>query len=233
MRVVSLPLKLKMAAIVLLLAIPFAGLETVLVAKAPWWHLPLHSIEIWCLATAMLVVPLISWILAGRGWAVKVTGVAGIVWCVLSAWVSIRTRDTVLALFTVSLGLAWYLYFQWLKRETGRSYFDPRISWYQSLPKPLSGVVCKLASGDKAREVRVSRIDHDGAFLFSERGGIAMKDVLALVFSFRGREIHCRANAVKLMDDGMGAGVRFVGMSPDERKELGDFLEMLRGEGHE
>jgi hypothetical protein len=30
----------------------------------------------------------------------------------------------------------------------------------------------------------------------------------------------------------VGAGIQFLALSPDGRKELGDFVETLRGEGH-
>jgi hypothetical protein len=53
-----------------------------------------------------------------------------------------------------------------------------------------------------------------------------------LVFDFRNRELRCRGRMARAVPDRMGAGFRFVELGADARKEVGDFVENLRGEGY-
>jgi hypothetical protein len=118
----------------------------------------------------------------------------------------------------------------------GRSFFDPRMAWYQGLPVPIPSLTCEL----QGAEFRVSRIDRDGAFLYRKRGpfaeaepaAFAPKGPLSARFRFRDLEVECSGDPVTVIEPGAGVGIRFSRMAPDSRKKLGDFVELLEGEGH-
>jgi hypothetical protein len=105
------------------------------------------------------------------------------------------------------------------------------------------GLMCELTNSSESeksqppQKLRVARIDQDGVFLMSEPGGIfrLRRDQEAeMMFSYREKRILCRGQAVSVLDpdEAVAAGFQFGGMSADAEKELGDFVETLRGEGH-
>jgi hypothetical protein len=123
-----------------------------------------------------------------------------------------------------------------------RAFFNPKLKWYQGLPKPIPGLKCVVRHGDHERELRVGRIGADGAFLFSN--GAVLTDLIdwklrhrsrvktELNFIFRNRQVHCQGLPVRVLEGNQGAGFQFCGMTPDTLKEMGDFIEVLRGEGY-
>ena len=123
----------------------------------------------------------------------------------------------------------------------GRSFFDPRLSWYQGMPKPIPGLRCRL---EKSLDLDVCRLDQDGAFLFysanpSQDGksqgvlpGLLAKRRLSMVFYFRDRQVECQGIPILSLKDGRGMGVQFLGATDDLNKDIGDLLEFLRGEGY-
>ena len=89
-------------------------------------------------------------------------------------------------------------------------------------------------------DLKVSRIDDQGAFVFA--GGatgifrLRRRAQAEMIFSYRDQAIKCRGIPIRSLEERSGSavaiGFQFRGMSPDARKELGDFVETLRGEGH-
>lgn len=133
----------------------------------------------------------------------------------------------------------------WLRRELGRSFLDPRIYWFQSLPKPIPGLKCRVGGSGDSEDLAVSRLDGDGAFVFvpysMQRNLHPFKTHLKshqgrkkfpLEFEFRGSRLSCFGNPVIHLNRGIGAGFQFLVSSADARKEIGEFVERLRGEGH-
>ena len=161
------PARLRLSALLLWLAIPIAALETVIATRAPWWRLPYEAIEIWCLAVAMMVIPLSAGSRPESRWALNVAVGILSLWVLLSGWYSVRTHHPALGFFTLFLLLFFGMVASWLDQELGRSYFDPRMHWYEGLPKPVPGLSCE-ADG---RKLRVARMDEEGAFLFDSELG--------------------------------------------------------------
>jgi hypothetical protein len=234
-RTLSVPSGLRLAASLLLLCAPLAALETIVISRAPWWRLPIRSIALWSGAVFLVTAPLAAWVAHGRRWAwAAAAGFLGL-WCLLSAWVAFRMRLPSVGFFTLFITLSYGLLLLWLRHEIGRSFYDPRIAWYQGLPRPIPSLRCRLEQS----ELRVSRLDAEGAFVIRgsgpERAPFAKGPIAresALTFTFRDREVSCRATLMRALADGSGAGFRFLAQSPDARKELGDFIETLRGEGY-
>lgn len=241
MVVISVPTRLRIATFALFLSIPVIAIEVVIATRSPWWNLPYRSIGYWCLAFALICFPISSWLMGGRKWALRLLIALLSLWVLESARMSIFFRYPALGFFTLLLGALCFLEVMWLQREMRRSFFDPQVQWYQSLPKPIPGLMCEIVSGEKSIDLRVSRIDRDGAFVFVEPvsgkvsnalASVLEKRKLELTFNFRDRRMSCQAAPTLSIAKGTGAGLRFLDVSADLGKEIGDFVEVLRGEGY-
>jgi hypothetical protein len=241
MTVLSVPIRLRLAAFTLLMSLPLVAFEVALVHRAPIWNLPYRNMGYWTIAFGLLAIPLTAWLVGAKKWALPMTSLLLSVWLLVSAWLAFKMQYPPLAFFTLLLLIFGTLDLIWLKHELERSFFDPQIAWYQGLPKPIPGLVCQLGNGENALNLRVSRIDHDGVIVFmqnkKEESGSALsqfltKKQLEMTFIFRERQVACIGVPTLAMDRGIGAGIQFSKISSDQRKDMGDFVELLRGEGY-
>jgi hypothetical protein len=232
MKVINAPSGLKSAATAVFLTVPIAAAQSVVMARAPWWALPLRSMEIGALwACGMSAV---TWFFLLRGkWLFRwfLVG-AGAVWVFFSAIAAIRTHNPGMGFFTIFIGVFFGLLSSWVKHEFGRSYFDPSMRWFEGAPKSIPALHCEVVSKTGKTSMKVSRLDEEGAFLFGNENPV-LGAKSELVFRFRDREIHCAGvPMLKYRRNTEGVGFRFDGNTPDQNKELGDFIETLRGEGY-
>lgn len=239
MKVILIPARLRLAAALLFICVPLAAFETALVSRAPWWRLPYRSIEIWSLAVLLFMIPVSVWIMRGKALARRILEVFFALWLLLSAWVAIRVHHPGLGFFTLLLLAVFSTFVLWIRYELGRSFFDPRMRWYEGLPRPLPGIVCHVSWGDRDVECKVGRLDREGAFVFGSTGELPgplnslRTDVQSeLTFSFRELSVRCPGLPMRVLDQDRGAGFQFHELAPDLRKQLGDFIEILRGEGY-
>jgi hypothetical protein len=241
MIVITVPYRLKLAASALFLCIPLIALEVMIANRASWWNLPYRSIGYWSLAFTLICIPLSAWIVGARRWAYPLAVLLVGLWVISSTWVSIRMRYPPLGFFTLFLSGFFVVELLWLKFELGRSFFDPQMSWYKGLPKPIPGLKCHLAWGDSRIELRVSRIDSEGAFVFTQvefektipvLTTLSGKNKLEVSFSFRNHQVNCFGRPTLAIHRGLGLGIQFFDVSPDLHKEIGDFVEILKGEGY-
>ncbi len=232
---ILVPVRLRLAAALLFICVPLAAFETIMVTHSPWWRLPYQSMVIWSSAVLLICCALVAWLVRGNRWALRMTTTFFSVWLALNVWIAVRTHNPALGYLTLLLlGLFGMMTF-WLSREISRSFFDPQTQWYQGLPKPLPGLECHVTTGEGVTPFRVSRLDREGVFVFSETGRLTVLkagQMAELLFKFREREVRCRGTPIRALQDGAGAGFQFSNMAPDMRKQLGDFIETLRGEGY-
>ncbi len=236
MRVLLVPARLKLATTALFLCVPIAAFETIVATRAPWWRLPYATIGVWSASVFLTLLPLAAWMTRGRAWAARSLELFLAVWVILSAWVALRTGNSGLAFMALLLLALFGTWIVWVRHELGRSFFDPRMRWYQGLPRAFPGISCRVSWGDREIECKVSRLDREGAFVF-QPGGEEPRPLRAegrseLVFSFRELTVRCAGVPVRTLRDNRGAGYQFEGLAPDLRKQLGDFIEVLKGEGY-
>ena len=169
---------------------------------------------------------------SGKRYGLTLTGLFGLLWSLLSAWVSYRNGNPGLAFYTLFLCFFWLSIYLFLQLEMSRSFLDSGLKWYQGMPTPIPGLIC--LHSPKESELKVSRMDEDGVFVFSRenRKIDCALELREIILAFRGREIKCSGKTISLLRGSLGLGFQFCGMSADKRKELGDFVEMLRGEGY-
>jgi hypothetical protein len=241
MRVILVPARLRIAAALLFLCVPLAAFETIIVTRAPWWRLPYRSITVWSIAVFFICLPMAVWLMRGKRIALNLAQFFLGMWLLLNTIVAVRLRNPTLGFFTLLLLALFGAILFWLTHELRRSFLDPRLRWYQGLPKPLPGLTCRVLAGEQELDCRVSRLDREGAFVFrsgarvNDRGSMSTlrTDVKSdLTFIFRERTVRCEAFPMIVLDGDQGAGFQFHGLAPDLRKQLGDFIETLKGEGH-
>lgn len=239
MRVLSVPPRLRLATSMLALAVPIAAAEVLLVTRAPWWRLPHRSIELWCASVALILFPLGVWTNHGKSFGFYLLSVFAALWCALTGIMAVRLQSPAMGFFLAFMLAYWGSLLTWIRVELEKSYFDPRMRWYQGTPAVIPGLECRIAGTDVEAPFRVSRMDEEGAFLLRARQGIFRlhpgKEA-EMIFLYRDKQVRCRGVPIRAIHDGKdsasGAGFQFSGMSADARKDLGDFVEALRGEGH-
>jgi hypothetical protein len=211
-------------------------LEVILASRLAWWKVPRSTLGFWGVAMFLVCLPLAGWLLQGKRWAHVLSSVLSGLWVLASLGVAIYKRNPSVGFFTLFLGLFLLLLMNWIQDELNRSYFNPRLSWYQGLPKPVAGLHCEVSDkGLNPTEYFVSRMDEEGAFLFvpKERGAtLAAGQMFDLSFRHGHRKFACRGVPMRELGPGLGSGFQFRELTPDLRKDLGDFVEALRGEGY-
>lgn len=240
MKVISIPTRLRLAMAFLFLCVPFAALETVIVTRAPWWRMPYRSMAVWSASVALICTPLAAWLIQGKKWALQLTTAFAMIWVSLSVWTAIRLRMPSLGFLSIGLLIYFSVLIRWLTREERRSFFDPQMNWFQGLPKPIPGLLCDLSLGDHPFLLKVSRLDREGVFLFLDEGHSTLNDSsslkagvpVELTFSFRSSRIQCSGVPIGVLRKGTGASFKFQSLRPDIKKELGDFIGVLEGEGY-
>ncbi len=241
MTVISVPFRLRVAAASLLLCVPLVALEVLIVSRAPAWNLPYRRAVYWAIAYALVSFPLASWIVSANRLAYSIASAFALCWVLTSAFLAARMNYPALGFFTVAIFAVLCVQLYCLFVELRRSFFDPQLEWYQGLPSVIPGLICLLEEGDARVELRVSRLDQDGAFVFcksTEGEKMALLTRLAGLskvrasFRFRSSKIHCLSKPILMIERGGGLGIQFVQMSGDSAKQVGDFVAVLRGEGY-
>jgi hypothetical protein len=239
MKVIALPSSLRRAIGLLALAVPLAALEVVFVTRANWWQLPKQSIGTAAGLTAAVVIVLALGFSRARSWAWWMLALISAAWCAANAWMSLRMSLPALGFLTIFLFFFLGGLLMRLRSELRRSYFDPGLRWFQGEPEPISFLKCSIQAPGGSAEFRVSRLDREGAFLFGadgtrrDPGFFGRGETQELVFQFRDRQLRCPARPMRYFNrSASGAGFRFQDLSLDSRKQLGDFIENLRGEGY-
>jgi hypothetical protein len=226
-----------MASAFLLLSVPLAVLQVILVSRAPLWNLPRDRIGMVTLLALFIFLPLVHWLNSGRTWAIWLTALTAVSWFVVTFFSALQQVSFWMGIFVTLLGAYWVVTWSWLKFELQKSYFDPRMKWYHGSPEAISGLHAKVSEGSVSGDYRVCRFDRDGAFIFrsAKAGGEAVKKPekrLKAAFSFRGSEVEVEGSIIKVIGKNEGFGVRFEMVSSDASKDIGDFIERLKGEGY-
>lgn len=255
--VLRTPKPLRWIAFLIWMSLPLALLQTVLVAKAPWWDLPIHSLQIWGAAAALISLPLSIWLIRGKAWALYFFAVVTGVWVIFSSVLAFQHADFWLGFFVLFLVVYFGGLFLWARREMKKSFFDPQKKWYAGLPKPIPGLRCEVSQiKEKKRfsfsrkkkndeevfsaiKCHVSRFDREGAFIFSlfpQQKKILqhqrrVKEV-ELNLSYDKKNVSCVGVPIRTLGKGLGVGLKFYFKDADKKKEICDFVEHIQGAGH-
>ncbi len=228
--------KLRLCVFLISLSFLLAPLEVLVVSKSPWWNLdPVLLFNSSGIAAVLIWFLLLS-LRAGQSWAVRALEVVAVLWVLLTAWMAIRMRSTAIGFFTVFLSAYWFFALQWLRSEVGKSFLDPQMAWYQGQPASVARLTAKFIQkgSEECSSLRVVRLDRDGAFLFSPVSlNLALKRTPGVVELQAGSH-HLSVHAVPMsfLSNRSGVGVLFKADTIDDKKKLGDFVEILKGAGN-
>src|SRR4051812_24360716 len=117
MKVISVPGRLRLASALLLLSVPAVAFEIVVVARAPWWKLPLRTMEIWSAVAALVSLPLSISLQRGKSWAMGLARAWVGIWILASGWFAVRTQHPALGFYTLFLVVFFGGLLAWLERE--------------------------------------------------------------------------------------------------------------------
>jgi hypothetical protein len=235
MRLWKTPDRLRRLAWLLFLLLPLAFFAQLLARRMPWWKWSFQTEwpKFAVVFGALCVVAL--GIFRTKRWAFYVVAVGLAAFTLTCLAYSVRQENVGLGLYSIALGIAAIGYVDRL----GAAYLFPAISpgmrWYQSLPEPIPGL--SVDWGER-KGLRLSRLDLEGGFILGRIPKVDKKDLPnEITLHYRGSKISCRIEWIaslpsKIDSSWAGIGVEFRNKDRDAKKDLADFIEVLRGEGH-
>lgn len=233
------PPPLRQSALIVWIAPLVVALQTALYLDLPWWKLDWSFFE--RTVPVATGITFVLWILLLRGTrgCRHIIVSLGAVWTAASAALAIYRDSAVLGLVALGLAVFWYFYADLLASVFQLPYLNPGKRWFQALPEPIPGLVCDLKFGEDVRKgYVVSRLSLEGSFIVAPKGGFTKKNLPnEAVLQFKGHRVICPIAVISRMpenkgSDSPGIGVQFKNSDQDFTKELADFVELLRGEGH-
>lgn len=243
MTILAVPLRLRLASLSILVCIPLASLQSLLVSGSPWWDLPYRRAAVVAALAAGLFVPLSVWVTSGKRWALSLAASTGTTWVAIGVLNAVHLRTFWVATFVIGLAAFWVLLVKWLNWEMSRSFLDPRSQWFHGGPESIPGLKCRFKWGDLEKDVRVCRLDRDGTFVFDSQSSLLTKEKnskkrfrskIELEFEYRGHRVKAVGTLMSMLGQNKGFGIRFdrTENNQDQTKKLGDFVEILIGSGH-
>jgi hypothetical protein len=231
----------------LLLAVPvLAALQVQFQANLEFWRVPAAA----TLRAFLLGLPVLfffsSLLSRASRWLSPTWRIFLVSWFGFLLVESLVEGKIPLAFFALLIGLLGHLWDSGAGRELSKSYIDSGLRWYESSPPGIAGLSCTV----NGVAMSVARLDLDGAFLFSKSTALRAVDKEAparwqlsfhresdgKVVNVLGelvRAVHPRRRDIQRVPrDFQGVGIRFIEKDLDRLKDLGDFIEQLRGGGH-
>ena len=235
MRLWRTPERLRRIALFLFGALPLVFLASLVARRMPWWSWSFaDEWPIW-LAVFVLLGILVVAILRTQRWAYLIVAALATAFGISCLFLSIRQENVALGLFAVAFGIVAYAYVDRLGSAFEMPAIRPGIRWFQSLPEPIPGVTVDW--GDR-KNLRLSKLDLEGAFVLGRFArGIEKNLPSEVTLHYRGTKMGSEVRVLTSLPSEIdsswaGIGVEFKNTDRDTRKELSDFIEVLRGEGH-
>ncbi len=211
--------------------------------KIPWWKVSWSYFEETLPIAIVLTLGLWIGLIRAKRFMLVVLSAVALLWVLASAYLAWSTDSAILAMSAVGLGIFWYFYLDHLYAVLALPYLDPRFHWYQSLPEAIPGLTADLLWGEFAQSgLRISNLSAEGAFVTAKNIRIMEKNLPStLTLHYKGKKITCptllissvsRNGKRKADAEYQGIGLQFKNPNRDLLKELSDFVELLRGEGH-
>ncbi len=235
MRLWKTPERLRRIALWMYLALPLAFAASLIARRMPWWQWdPASEWKAWT-GFFLLLSALVVSALRTKAWTFFAAGaIAGAI-TLSCLFYSIRQENVGLGLFAVAFGILAYAYVDRLGSAFEVPAIRPGLRWFQSVPEPIPGVTVDW--GDR-KDLRLSKLDLDGGFVLGAFPRGAEKNLPSEVtLHYRGSRMGAQVRILtslpsKIDASWAGIGVEFKNTDRDTRKDLSDFIEVLRGEGH-
>jgi hypothetical protein len=235
MRLWKTPERLRRLAWLLFVVLPLAFTAQLLARRMPWWKWnPLLEWPKYAGVAGVLCVVAFG-ILRTKRWAFYFVAVGVVGFALFCLVYSVRQENVGLGLYSIALGILAVTYVDRLSAAYLFPAISPGMRWYQTLPEPIPGL--SVDWGEK-KGLRLSRLDLEGGFILGSIQKSDKKDLPSeITLHYRGSKISCRIEWIaslpsKIDSSWTGIGVEFRNKDRDAKKDLADFIEVLRGEGH-
>ncbi len=222
-------------AYLLFVAFPVLFSASLISRRMPWWQWnPLQEWLQWLSLFLFLCFSVFT-LLRAKRWAVFILGAFAAFITLALLYTSLRQENVALGLFSIALGIAAFAYIERLWAAFQFPALAPGIRWFQSLPEPIPGLALQWG---ETKGLRLSQLDLGGGFILGQFLKGSEKNLPSEVtLHYRGSKVTCGVNLVsalssKINTSWAGIGVEFKNTDLDSKKDLADFIEVLRGEGH-
>ena len=242
--VVRVPSTLRAATWKLALLLPLFALNLWMALPDLSWQRGLQREWPAFLILSLFLLLVRFWIQRGVAIGAESLRVLFAVWLIVNFVGGIILGLPKLAILAIFYGPLFLLLWRELERTCGQSAFDPQLKWYQGQPHSIPDLRAHLIVQGVAQICRVSRFDREGVFLFTLDlsadwlGQAATQNRVQIEILFRDEVLSLSGQPIRIWtrsragSSSQGMGLAFIDLSSDLRKQLGDWVEKLRGEGY-
>ncbi len=234
----AVPWRLLVMGFLLLPLVGLLGFEIIVVGTYPWWQIPWLQLLPWIGVVGGVTFGLILLIALAKGWAFHAVALLAGLWSLINIFLLTKFQEFWLALVVVGITVYWVGYLSALRTELRRSFLYPKRTWYQGLPVAVPGLKCEVILHAQSVNYLVSRLDRQGVFVFKKRlngvdvGSLRRSGPVAIRVEFESNVVSIFGKVIRVWENGVGIGLKFVNLSGDSQKDLGDMVEKLRGCGY-
>lgn len=230
MVIVRRPGSIRLLAGLLLLGIPLFLLNLWVTQKGRGPLEPEHWR--WVGIEAAWIFLCVVWVLNARLRAFWLTAALSVTLLYGNMWFLVRTKNYALAFYALFLLILSALFLVYLYRALRVPYFEPGRRWFEGLPEFLPRIEAELRVGDAVVPARLSTLGEEGCFAFP----LPMRALAAEPDSVRLKvgalELDCAVQSMTKTKDGLGRGLRFLAATPDDEKDIRDFIDRVRSAGY-
>jgi hypothetical protein len=239
MKVIRAPQSLLLAGAAVFAMVPLAVVTAGVFSRHVWWDLPMREVSLAGWLALGAAAPLAWRIIMGRRGSLET---AAVVFSLFGAVLVLRAlvlRGTLQGVWSLTVMAILLSVWMWIRRELSQPYFDPRMGWFVGVPRPIAGLRAEVQCeepGSSPVSMKVTRLGFSGVFAFAEGPARHLSTEPSLELSFKDRKVRLKGQVVRHflhLGSGWGLGVRFLPLSPDQKKDLGDFVNAIRSEGHD
>jgi hypothetical protein len=235
MRLWKTPSRLRRISPLLFIALPLIFLSSLLARRMPWWRWDIQ--EEWRYWAGGLCGALVIYLGLRRThrWAPALLTLSAGVYTLGCLMLSIRQENVMLGLFSVFFGIFAFGYLDRLWAAYQTPSISPGMGWFQSSPETIPGLFMEW--GNKSG-LRLSKLDLDGGFVVGDfEKGFEKSAPAEITLIYRDARTSCSIDLISALGEKIdsswrGVGIEFKKTDRDSKKDLSDFIEKLRGEGH-
>lgn len=232
MPVVSRPRQHLVLSLTILVAIPIFFLNVWVLQKGAIAKVLQREMLVWMSAQAVWVLVSMYWLLKAtwRGfWST--TALASAMFG-LNVYYLVFTKNYALAFYGLFLLIIAGLYCLHLFRSLKEPYYSPGQQWFEGRPIFLPRIEAELRAGTRQLSARLSRLGIEGCFAYPRQLGLDADGIESIELKLGDLRFSCAVELISRTKDGAGRGFRFVASSPDQNKEIRDFIDRVRSAGY-
>jgi hypothetical protein len=234
MRLWKTPERLRRLSVWLLAWVPLSIASQLIARRMPWWKWePVREWPKFAAAAAAVIIVSLG-IRRARRWALHASAIGLSAFVAVCLVYSLRQENVALGIFSIASGLAALAYVDRLRSAYRTPAIDPGLTWYQALPEAIPGL--GVDWGER-KGLRLSRLDLETGFVLGDLPSDGKDLPGEITLHYRGSKVTCSIERIATLSSDFGSiwagvGVEFRNRDRDAKKDLADFIEVLRGEGH-